>query len=186
MTIGLKRCEYAPPAFKRGYPGFAERISLGDERQDCGGSHILTTPYEGRTIGGGLEDICGSVDIGVGGPTARASLGAASFAVGSSDLTAGMASLRRIGFADLNDLDTAQPGLVLDPTGDLSERPGMETLVEMIAVVDFLADVGQVADGDGVHSGFIATLEKFLGDQVEPMVDLAGLLAFDLAEVSST
>ena len=59
-----------------------------------------------------------------------------------------MASLRRIGFADLDDLDAAQPGLVLDPTGNLSERPGMEALVEMIAVVDFLPDVGQVADGE--------------------------------------
>ena len=68
-------------------------MSLGNERQDCGGSHIPTPPFQGGTIESGLEDIRGGVDIGVGVPTARASIGAASFAVGSSDLTAGVAGL---------------------------------------------------------------------------------------------
>ena len=52
----------------------------------------------------------------------------------------------------------------------------------MIAVVDLVADVGQVADREGVHPGLIASLHKIPDDQVEQMVDLAGLLALDLAE----
>ncbi len=45
--------------------------------QDWGGSPIPTTPYEGRTIESGLEDIRGGVDIGVDVPTAGANIGAA-------------------------------------------------------------------------------------------------------------
>ena len=71
---------------------------------------------------------------------------------------------------------------VFDPVGDLGEWPGVQALVEMIAVVDFLADVGQVTDGEGVHPGFIASLHEMLADQVEQMVDLARFLALDLAE----
>ncbi len=72
--------------------------------------------------------------------------------------------------------------LILDPVGDLGEWPGVQALVEMVAVVDFLADVGQVTDGDGVHPGLIASLHEMLADQVEQMVDLAGFPALDLVE----
>ena len=59
---------------------------------------------------------------------------------------------------------------VFDPVGDLGEWPGVEALVEMIA------------DGEGVHPGFIAPLHEMLGYQEDQMVDLARFLALDLAE----
>ena len=66
--------EHASPAGKRGHPGFADRMSPGNERQDYGGSHIPTTPFQGKTIESGLEVIRGGIEIDVGMPTAGAGI----------------------------------------------------------------------------------------------------------------
>ena len=130
---------------------------------------------------GRLEEIGRCIDIRVGMPAAITGIRSAGFAIGLGDYPASVASLRRIGFIDLDDLGALPFRLVCDHVREFSERPGVQALVEALSVINLLTDAGQPTDGNGINAELIAPFHEIFGDQVQQVIDLARLFAFDLA-----
>lgn len=91
-----------------------------------------------------------------------------------------MAGLRRITFIDLEDLNALPFRLVNDHVGELGEGPGVQALVELLPIVDLRADTRQPANGNRIHPRLTAPFHKVFADQMQQMVDLPRLFAFDL------
>ncbi len=115
---------------------------------------------------GRLEEIGRSIDIRVGMPATGTSIRSTGSAIRLGDLMASMAGLRRKSLINLDGLDALPFRLIRDHVRQLGKGPGVQALIEVISVIDLLADSRQLANGNRIDPRLAAPIYKVLGDDV--------------------